>query len=213
MSNEAKIDYYFTTPIWYFDKPEWVKSVNKACDKYIKEAYKGDKDKVKKGDFGWSYHSGPIFGDPKLKELHDWVGATSHNFLDAMGYDLSNHSLYYTESWVQEFSKKGGGHHNSHIHGNNHVSAFYYLKCTENTSRPIFHDPRLAAKMMKLPEKDSKQVTMANDKINYTPKPGTLIFIPAYLEHEYGVDSGKEEFRFIHFNLQAVSNNITGVKK
>ena len=130
-----------------------------------------------------------------------------------MGYDLSNHSLYYTESWVQEFSKKGGGHHNSHIHGNNHVSAFYYLKCTENTSRPIFHDPRLAAKMMKLPEKDSKQVTMANDKINYTPKPGTLIFIPAYLEHEYGVDSGKEEFRFIHFNLQAVSNNITGVKK
>ena len=213
MSNEAKIDYYFTTPIWYFDKPEWVKSVNKACDKYIKEAYKRDKDKVKKGDFGWSYHSGPIFGDPKLKELHDWVGATSHNFLDNMVYNLSNHTLYYTESWVQEFSKKGGGHHNSHIHGNNHVSAFYYLKCTENTSRPIFHDPRLAAKMMKLPEKDSKQVTMANDKINYTPKPGTLIIIPAYLEHEYGVDNGKEDFRFIHFNLQAVSNNITGVKK
>ena len=213
MSNEAKIDYYFTTPIWYFDKPEWVKSVNKACDKYIKEAYKRDKDKVKKDDFGWSYHSSPIFVDPKLKELHDWVGATSHNFLDNMGYNLSNHTLYYTESWVQEFSKKGGGHHNSHIHGNNHVSAFYYLKCTENTSRPIFHDPRLAAKMMKLPEKDSTQVTMANDKINYTPKPGTLIIIPAYLEHEYGVDNGKEDFRFIHFNLQAVSNNITGVKK
>ena len=213
MSNEAKIDYYFNTPIWYFDKPEWVKSVNKACDKFIKEAYKRDKDKVKKDDFGWSYHSSPIFGDPKLKELHDWVGATSHNFLDSMGYNLSNLSLYYTESWVQEFSKKGGGHHNSHIHGNNHVSAFYYLKCTENTSRPIFHDPRLAAKMMKLPEKDIKQVSMASDKINYTPKPGTLIFIPAYLEHEYGVDNGKEEFRFIHFNLQAVSNNITGVKK
>ena len=121
MSNEAKIDYYYSTPVWLFDKPEWVKSVNKACDKYIKEAYKRDKDKVKKGDFGWSYHSSPIFGDPKLKELHDWVGATSHNFLDSMGYDLSNHSLYYTESWVQEFSKKGGGHHNSHIHGNNHV--------------------------------------------------------------------------------------------
>jgi hypothetical protein len=67
--------------------------------------------------------------------------------------------------------------------------------------------------MMKLPEKDSKQVTMANDKINYTPKPGTLIFIPAYLEHEYGVDDGKEEFRFIHFNLQAVRNEIIeGVK-
>ena len=211
MSNQAIVDNYFSTPVWLFDKPEWVKSVNKACDNYIKEAYTRDlKDKkVKKNnDFGWSYHSSPLYTDPKLKELHDWVGATAHNFLDEMGYDLKNHTLFCTESWVQEFSKKGGGHHNSHIHGNNHVSAFYYLKCTKNTSRPIFHDPRLAAKMMKLPEKDSSNVTMANDRINYTPKPGSLIFIPAYLEHEYGVDSGKEEFRFIHFNFQAVSNEI-----
>ena len=79
--------------------------------------------------------------------------------------------------------------------------SFYYLKCTENTSRPNFHDPN--NKMMKLPEKDSKKV-MTNDKINYTPKLSTLIIIPAYLEHEYGVDDGKEEFRFIHFNLQAL---------
>ena len=84
MSNEAKVDNYFSTPLWLFDKPEWVKSVNKVCDKYIKEAYKRDKDKIKKDDFGWSYHSSPIFADPKLKELHDWVGATSHNFLDSM---------------------------------------------------------------------------------------------------------------------------------
>ena len=212
MSNEAIVDHYFSTPVWLFEKPEWVKSVNKACDKYIKEAYK--RDKKGKNDFGWSYHSSPLYREPKLKELHDWVGSTAKNFLDAMGYNLNNHTLFFTESWVQEFSKKGGGHHNSHIHGNNHVSAFYYLKCTENTSRPIFHDPRLAAKMMKLPEKDSSNVTMANDRINYTPKPGSLIFIPAYLEHEYGVDSGKEEFRFIHFNLQAVRNEILeGVKK
>ena len=216
MSNEAKIDYYYSTPIWLFDKPEWLKSVNKVCDEYIKEAYTRDlkEKKVKKNkDFGWSYHSRPLFDDIRLKELHDWVGATSRNILDFMGYNISNHTLFCTESWVQEFSKKGGGHHNSHIHGDNHVSAFYYLKCSENTSRPVFHDPRLAAKMMKLPEKNSQKVSMANDKINYTPKPGTLIIIPAYLEHEYGVDDGKEEFRFIHFNFQAVRNEIIeGVK-
>ena len=216
MSDEAKIDYYYSTPIWLFNKPEWLKSVNKVCDEYIKEAYTRDhkEKKVKKNkDFGWSYHSRPLYNDIRLKELHDWVGATSRNFLDFMGYNINNHTLFCTESWVQEFSKKGGGHHNSHIHGDNHVSVFYYLKCSENTSRPVFHDPRLAAKMMKLPEKDSKKLTMANDKINYTPKPGTLIIIPAYLEHEYGVDSGKEEFRFIHFNLQAVRNEIIeGVK-
>ena len=210
MSNEAIVNHHFQTPIWLFEKPEWVNKVNKACDKYIKEAYK--RDKKGKKDFGHSYHSSPLHGDPKLKELHDWVGATAHNFLDGMGYDMTNHSLFYTESWVQEFNKNGGGHHNSHVHGNNHVSAFYYLKCSDKTSMPVFHDPRIGAKMMKLPEKDSKQITMANDKIHYIPKPGTLIFIPAYLEHEYGIDNGKEDFRFIHFNLQAVSKSITGEK-
>jgi len=210
MNEEAKVDHYFTTPIWVFKKEKWVNKVNKVCDKYIKEAYK--RDKKGKDDFGHSYHSSPLFGDPKLKELHDWVGATSHNFLDSMGYNMTNHSLFYTESWVQEFNKNGGGHHNSHVHGNNHVSAFYYLKCSDKTSMPVFHDPRIGAKMMKLPEKDSKQITMANDKIHYIPKPGTLIFIPAYLEHEYGIDNGKEDFRFIHFNLQAVSKSITGEK-
>ena len=212
MSNEAIVNHHFQTPIWLFEKPEWVNKVNKACDKYIKEAYK--RDKKGKKDFGHSYHSSPLTNDPKLKELHDWVGSTAHNFLDGMGYDMTNHSLFYTESWVQEFNKNGGGHHNSHVHGNNHVSAFYYLKCTKNTSRPTFHDPRTGAKMMKLPEKDSKQISLANDKVNYIPKPGTLIFIPAYLAHEYGVDDGKEDFRFIHFNLQAVSNTILeGAKK
>ena len=216
MSNQASVEHHFSTPIWLFEKPEWIKKVNKVCDKHIKEAYERDLEnkKVKKGkDFGWSYHSMPLVNDPKLKELHEWVGATSYNFLESMGYSLDNHSMFFTESWVQEFSKKGGGHHNSHVHGNNHVSVFYYLKCTENTSRPTFHDPRIGAKMMRLPEKDSKKITMANEKINYVPKPGTLIFIPAYLEHEYGVDDGKEDFRFIHFNLQAVSNTILkGVK-
>ena len=123
MSNEAIVNHHFQTPLWLFEKPEWVKSVNKVCDKYIKEAYTRDlKDKkVKKNnDFGWSYHSSPLYTDPKLKELHDWVGATAHNFLESMGYSLEKHTMFFTESWVQEFSKNGGGHLNSHIHGDNH---------------------------------------------------------------------------------------------
>ena len=37
------INEYFKTPIWSEDKPEFVKSLNKASDKYIKEARKRDK--------------------------------------------------------------------------------------------------------------------------------------------------------------------------
>lgn len=226
-SNSPTIRTYFETPVWSFEKPEWVSDTIKATDKYIKEAYERDKPKMqerkkewgaadykKRGDMGWSYHSTPINGDPKLKELHDWVGQTAWNFLDWQGFDLSEYSLFFTESWVQEFSKNGGGHHNSHVHWDNHVSAFMYLKCGSKSSIPVFHDPRHGAMMTKLPEKKKEDVTMASNAVHYKPKPGTIIFAPAYMYHEYAIDMGLEGFRFIHWNLQAVRNFILdGVKK
>ena len=41
------INNYFTTTIWSEDKPEFVKSLNKACNKYIIEARKRSKDHIK----------------------------------------------------------------------------------------------------------------------------------------------------------------------
>ena len=35
-----QINNYFSTPIWSEEKPEFVKSLNKASDKYIKESRK-----------------------------------------------------------------------------------------------------------------------------------------------------------------------------
>ena len=39
---------YFKTPIWFEDKPEFVKSLTKATDKYIKEARDLRKADIKK---------------------------------------------------------------------------------------------------------------------------------------------------------------------
>ena len=44
-------------------------------------------------------------------------------------------------------------------------------------------------------------------------EPGTLIFFPAYVAHEFAVDMGIEPFRFIHFNLQAIRNDIVNTAK
>jgi hypothetical protein len=38
-----------------------------------------------------------------------------------------------------------------------------------------------------------------------------LLFFPGYMEHEFAVDHGKEPFRFIHFNIQAVPKEMTKV--
>ena len=216
-----KTDWYFNTPVYLIEKPEWLPSAIKATDKYIKASEKtnqkvlkerkkwlGNKDYLKVKDHGMSYHSTPLNGDPGLKELESYVGNTSLNLLNEWGYDMKEYSMFFTEFWVQEFAKNGGGHHSTHVHWDNHISGFYFLKCNDKTSYPVFHDPRAGAMMTKLPQKDNSKVGPMSDQVHYKPKPGTLIFFPGYVPHEFAVDMGIEPFRFIHFNLQAVRNIV-----
>ena len=214
-------DWHFSTPIYRIEKPEWLPTAIKATDKFIKQSEKnmakslkerkkflGNKDYLKVKDHGLSYHSTPLNGDPGLKEMEAYIGQTSWNLLDEWGYDMSRYTTFFTEFWVQEFAKNGGGHHSTHVHWDNHISGFYFLKCSEKTSYPIFHDPRAGAMMTKLPKKDSEKVSQMSDLIHYKPKPGTLVFFPGYVPHEFAVDYGLEPFRFIHFNIQAIRNGI-----
>ena len=217
--DQLQTSFYFQTPIYHIEIPEWVDQVDKVCEKYVKDARKRNqkaiKDREKKwkkkglGDIGMSHHSTSLINDPGLKEFQEYIGATSWNVLDHMGYDLSGYELFWTEFWVQHFGDKGGGHHEGHIHYDNHISGFYFLRCSEKTSVPVFHDPRQAKLMNDLPRKNEDEVSVASPLIHYKPKPGTMIFIPAYLEHQYTVDMGVEDFRFVHFNLQAVRRMIT----
>ena len=197
---------YFKTPIWAEDKPEFLKSLNKASDKYIKEAKKRDKKIIKDTkDFGMSHHSTPLTRDNDFLDFRNYIGQKSWEFLDQHGYDMQHYRTLFSEMWVQEFSKKGGGHHFAHIHPNQHVSGFYFLKCSAKTSYPIFYDPRAGARCTKLPLKPGLEgVFHGTDIIHFRPKPGTLIIFPGYLEHGYAVDPGKEPFRFIHWNITAI---------
>jgi uncharacterized protein (TIGR02466 family) len=200
---------YFQTPIWVQHKPEFIKSLNKASNKYIKDSRKNLKKHIDKfGDFGTSYHSTPLTFDNDFLDFRNYVGQKSWEFLDWQGFDMQQYTTMFSELWVQEFAKKGGGHHSAHIHWNQHVSGFYFLKCSDKTSYPIFHDPRTGARATKLKMKPSNKISFATETINYHPKPGTLIIFPGYLEHEFAVDYGIEPFRFIHWNIQAIPKGV-----
>jgi uncharacterized protein (TIGR02466 family) len=210
----------FKCPIWFADEPAFVGDLNKASDSYIeiaKKNLKKDIDKRNKkfgdiGDMGNVFHSTGLIGDPNFKQLQDYIGATAHNLLIEMGFDLTNYQLFTTELWVQEFAKNGGGHHTLHTHWNGHISGFYFLKASEATSRPMFEDPRAGNMMNLLPEKDKTKVTYASYQINYEVKPGRMIFFPSYMPHQYIVDMGYEPFRFIHWNCQAIPRSVLNVK-
>ena len=209
----------FKWPIWFADEPAFVDDLNKASDKYIAESKKTLKPTIDKrnkkygdkGDMGHVFHSTSLIGDPNFNQLITYIGATSHNLLNEMGFDLSNYQLFTTEMWVQEFAKKGGGHHTLHTHWNGHISGFYFLKAGEETSLPIFEDPRPGNIMNLLPEKDKTKVTYASSQINYGVKPGRMIFFPSYMPHQYVVDMGYKPFRFIHWNCQAIPKGVLNV--
>jgi uncharacterized protein (TIGR02466 family) len=207
--NNANIEEYFKTPIWIEQKPEFVKSLNQASNQYIKDAKKREKEYIKKhGDFGRSYHSTPLTHDNKFLDFRNYVGQKSWEFLDWCGFDMQQYTTIFSELWVQEFAKKGGGHHSAHIHWNQHVSGFYFLKCSDKTSFPIFHEPRTGARSTKLKLKNNKGIFHGTELVHFKVQPGTLIIFPGYLEHEYAVDHGVEPFRFIHWNIQAVPKEM-----
>ena len=210
---------YFKCPIWFGDAPEFVNEIDKVSDKYIDEAIKNlqpdidkrNKTNKTKGDLGSVYHSTTLIGDPKFEVLTDYIGATSHNLLMEMGFDLSGHQIFTTEMWVQEFANDGGGHHTLHTHWNGHMSGFYFLKASDKTSMPLFEDPRAGNVMNLLPELDKSKITYASSAVHYKVQPGRIIFFPSYMPHQYIVDMGVEPFRFIHFNCQAIPKGVLNV--
>jgi hypothetical protein len=197
MNENLDFKTYFETPIYVVELPELIIDLNKASDSLIKEAKNRNKKFIKErnkkfkkdiGDFSLSHHSTSLLNLPKFKKLQDYV-------------------LAWTEYWVQEFAEKGGGHHEGHIHYDNHISGFYFLKTSHRTSFPVFHDPRIGKIATQLPLKKEDEITFGSQQINYRPKPGTLILFPAFMEHQFTVDCGLDPFRFIHFNIQAIRKN------
>ena len=202
---------YFSSPIYHEEKSQWVDKLNKLSDPYIEEARKEKEENNKKrlaqgykNDIGETYHSYPLEPDQNFRFFHDYMAKKARWVLDDMGYDMEKYGLHYTESWVQEFSFNGAGHHWFHTHANSHISGFFFLKASDKTSKPLFQDPRTSHLGLHLKEKDGEKITNANSIINYNVKPGSLMLFPAYMSHAYAVDHGIEPFRFIHINIRAV---------
>ena len=217
MSEQLNKDIYFATPVYWMDKPEWIKPLIKFTNPYIQKAKKNNQAFIKerykktkdKSDHGVVHHSTTLINKSEFRAFQDFIAMTSGNILDDQGYNLKEYELFITEMWVQEFAKAGGGHQRLHTHWNGHISGFYFLKVNpETTSQPMFYDPRPGKTQIDLPLKDGSKVTEASPNIQFIAKPGRLIFFNSFLPHLYTVDNGYEPFRFIHFNCQVFPKDI-----
>ena len=196
----------------YLEDKDFMAVCNENTNKAIKNTQQKIDERNKKfktdvKDHGLSYHSGAeLYKDDRFGEFELLVRNTARNILEDQGFDLSNYTLDYTEMWIQKFADTGGGHQDTHVHWDNHISGFYFVECSERTSKPIFHDPRAGRMMLNLPIKDHSKLCPAMERQIVTVQPGSLLLFNSWLPHQFSVDSGIDPFRFIHFNLQARIN-------
>jgi len=197
----------------YLDDKDFMSVCNEHTDKAIKNTQQKIEERQKKynaviKDHGMSYHSeSKLYEDDRFHNFELLIRNTAYNILTDQGFDLSNHTLDYTEMWIQKFAFEGGGHQDTHVHWDNHISGFYFIECSGRTSKPIFHDPRPARMMLNLPIKDHSKLCPAMERQIIKVKRGTLLMFNSWLPHQFSVDDGIDPFRFIHFNIQARSNS------
>ena len=160
----------FDTLIYQAEIPEYLndKDFMSVCNEHTDKAIKNTQQKIEERqkkynaaikDHGLSYHSeSKLYEDDRFYNFELLIRNTARNILTDQGFHLSNHTLDYTEMWIQKFAYDGGGHQDTHVHWDNHISGFYFIECSDRTSKPIFHDPRPARMMLNLPIKDHSKL-------------------------------------------------------
>ena len=64
--------------------------------------------------------------DNDFLDFRNYIGQKSWEYLDHQGYDMSQYTTMFSELWVQEFAKKGGGHHSNTYIGINTYQVFIF---------------------------------------------------------------------------------------
>ena len=114
-----------------------------------------------------------------------------------MEWDLAKQKIKITSMWSIINMKEALNER--HIHGNNYISAAYYVKAPENAGDILFHDPR-EVNVIRKP--NTKQANQLNAQIfNIKPKEGLLVLFPSYLHHSVNENLSDQERVVISFNI------------
>ena len=199
-----QVAHYFPCPVYLIDRPDFLETVNTVSEESLEASHK-ERDL---NEIYPVYMTGNYFGDPRMAQFTEFVGATAWNILNEQGYAMQDRSVSFTEMWTQEHHKHSAM--DAHVHGfGSQIVGFYFLETPENCSRVVFHDPRSAKVQIDLPEQDISAATPASKMINFTPKPGMMIFANSWLSHSFTRHAAELPIKFVHFNLTVIQQQQT----
>jgi uncharacterized protein (TIGR02466 family) len=198
-NTQLQVAYHFPCLIYLIERPDFLNAVNVVSEEFLDVA-------KKERDLNEIYPvhmTGNYFADPRVAGFSEFVGATAWNILNEQGYAMQDKAVQFTEMWTQEHHKHSAM--DAHVHGyGSQIVGFYFLETPEGGSNVVFHDPRAAKVQIDLPEQNMSAATPASKMINFTPKPGMMIFANSWLMHSFTRHAADLPIKFVHFNLTVI---------
>jgi uncharacterized protein (TIGR02466 family) len=198
-NTQLQVAYHFPCPIYIIERPDFLDVVNTVSE----EALEVQRKAQKLNEIYPLYMTENYYADPRMAGFSEFVGATAWNILNEQGYAMGDKAVSFTEMWTQEHYKHSAM--DAHVHGyGSQIVGFYFLETPEGGSNVVFHDPRAGKVQIDLPEQDIRMATPASKMINFTPKPGMMIFANSWLMHSFTRHAAELPIKFVHFNLTVI---------
>lgn len=199
LQTQLQVAHHFPCPIYLIERPDFLETVSAVSE----EGLAAQRKTQELNEIYPVVMSGNFFADPRMVGFSEFVGATAWNILNEQGYAMQDKAVQFTEMWTQEHHKHSAM--DAHVHGyGSQIVGFYFLETPEGGSNVVFHDPRAAKVQIDLPEQNISMATPASKMINFTPKPGMMIFANSWLMHSFTRHAAELPIKFVHFNLTVI---------
>ena len=200
MDNEKPVDQlvvspYFASTIYTIKKEEFLPVATEVFDESVELVKK----QSKLNELYPAYMTANLVGDPRLKELSEYIAGSAWNILKSQGFRMADKLTYVTELWGQEHQKHSAME--EHPHAGSQIVGFYFVDVPENSSKIIIHDPRPGKVMSGLPEDNAANVTAASSQVTFGAEAGYLFFANAWLPHSFTRHGSERPLKFYHFNI------------
>ena len=199
LQTQLQVAYHFPCPIYIIERPDFLEAVHTVSEEAL-DVQRKERDL---NEIYPVYMTGSYFADPRVSAFTEFVGGTAWNILNEQGCAMGDKAVSFTEMWTQEHHKHSAM--DAHVHGyGSQIVGFYFLETPEGGSNVVFHDPRAGKVQIDLPEQDMSAATPASKMINFTPKPGMMIFANSWLSHSFTRHAADLPIKFVHFNLTVI---------
>lgn len=198
---KTELHLFFPTTIWtaIIDN---CNDININIYNFVKKIQENDPNGLKKSNFGGWHSKNFDINEGVPNKFSKSILPYINEALVDMNWDLNKQNVKITSMW--SIINKKQAINERHIHGNNFISAAYYVKAPKNCGNIIFYDPRSAPSF-------NHPITKEPNKINATtqsiePRDGLLVLFPSFLHHSVEPNFSNEERVVISFNINLINS-------